>query len=617
MDKVILGAGKEIYKYFRFSQSNVARTSGLIAAILIVPAVNSLIPKLLEENHNTSSNPHLISALKVASIINMISGLQASLTQMMATSLTQAIRANNVRMLTDDNKFLLYAHTEDITSIQYIAVGVGARDFANHSVLMFITLPMYIASSIVTCANIISISDAKTVTATLVFATITNLCIYVLARQYFSYQAHNQIIENELVAKVSFIEENKHSISLIGAVDKIGHYLAQDLNKITNTIPKITGSNFLYVFLMQLTYTIGGQFLGGYYPSLNPNNLSINAMLMSLLLNMQSTIAIATDSYVFLKLNLKQLNAFFKAYEECKSIKTKHNKITIIYNTQGNKLKLDKLKIYKPLSTETPENQTELLFDEITLDLPTNKIYKLSAPSGTGKTTFLRSITDNWQYLDGHITLPLDSKDNMYFIPQNPLIPPGTLLEIITYPLKPNEFIQSEFMSVILLSNFIYLHPDNQEESDNDDSDLNMPSINNGVCRPHSYNTNISFVYNTLIQEAKSLLTRIGINEAIISELESEGINWAHRLSGGEKQKLCIIRALLCNPSFLVMDEAVSSLDEQNKQLAYSITKEFITTKEDYIIIYTDHGDTNYFGDNFLTLSSQGIILENLEAPSN
>ena len=625
--KVFKEAGARLYPYFTPSYHNGIRTAGFIASLIVIPVVNFFMPRIFLKQDNTpeddSNNFDVITALATVAVVSLLSGVQKSLCTLLSASTMQAMRKKNIQLLLDEeSKFLMHGENKDITSLQYTTVGVGVRDFAWSAVPMFVSIPMYAITSLTTLINIgITTGSFTTSGVVLVFVTASTVAMYVSDKRYFFYKANNQKIENELVAKIGFIEAHRDSIPLIGASGAEYKSVIQNLREVDDSIPKLFQWDFSCVFITSITTAIASQFLGGYYKDISIQNINdsnakvLNIMLMSLIANIQDMVRILTDHYSFVELNLEQLNAFDKAHSNCLFTRSSNNKMKQKF--KGNCLSLTDFCVYKPHPEDVQNIALIALFDKVTLELLPNRVYKLSAESGSGKTTFLKAITNNWQYTDGIVKLPANAKDSMCFIPQNSFIPTGTLLEILTYPLKPQEFLATYLMPALIDKTNLQKPLEFSEGKDKIQyvsmHTLESVPLLEVAKEESSIQYNIMFL---LIDKVKSLLTAVKLLPSVIreeDELEAENINWNNRLSGGEKQKIGIIRALLINPKFIIMDEATSALDIANKQIVYEVVKDYIASlEENYTIIYTDHGVTESFADTILSISGQSLEYHDL-----
>ena len=79
------------------------------------------------------------------------------------------------------------------------------------------------------------------------------------------------------------------------------------------------------------------------------------------------------------------------------------------------------------------------------------------------------------------------------------------------------------------------------------------------------------------------------------------------KLSGGQKQCLCIARALLCNPSILVFDESMAALDaETDKSVQFAIS----SCQGDKAIIVISHQKSNILSSDRVVAISDGKVVE-------
>lgn len=99
---------------------------------------------------------------------------------------------------------------------------------------------------------------------------------------------------------------------------------------------------------------------------------------------------------------------------------------------------------------------------------------------------------------------------------------------------------------------------------------------------------NVAFPYKIRdedFDEAKcvKLLERVKLNESYLDKPIKE-------LSGGEKQRIALVRNLLYLPEVLLLDEVTSSLDAENKEIIYTILDE-LNTENDITILSVTHDE--------------------------
>jgi len=136
----------------------------------------------------------------------------------------------------------------------------------------------------------------------------------------------------------------------------------------------------------------------------------------------------------------------------------------------------------------------------------------ISGPSGSGKSTLLRALAGIWPYGHGRICLPENA--SLMLLPQKPYLPQGSLRAVIAYPSAPDHYSDEALLAA---------------------------------------------------------LTRVGLGK--LSSALDEEATWAHRLSGGEQQRIAMARALLAKPDWLFLDEATSALDEESENRLYEMLK--------------------------------------------
>ncbi|MEW5798753.1 MAG: ABC transporter ATP-binding protein [Bacteroidota bacterium] len=371
--------------------------------------------------------------------------------------------------------------------------------------------------------------------APLYFATVPILA-FVSSTLSKKIKALQKTIVGETTALAGSTTESLRNIELVKSLG----LASQEVNRLNNTTQKILGLE-----LKKVKYIRGLSFIQG--TSVNFLRTSILFTMLYLIFSQQITVGQFFSLWIysfFIFGPLQQLGDVINIYREAE---VSLNNFEAILNTPREP---------RPLSPVSVQAIKTLAFDKVVFKHQSATSHALNGisfsaklgetiafvgPSGSGKTTLVKLLVGLYRPHSGKILYNNHSYDTIDF---------DALRERIGFVTQ-----DTQLFSGTIRENLLFVNPKATDEEC-------MDVLNKAACQ------------SLLARADKGLDTLIG-----------EG---GVKVSGGEKQRLSIARALLRNPNLLVFDEATSSLDSLTEE-EISETIRNISERKDLITILIAH----------------------------
>lgn len=101
-------------------------------------------------------------------------------------------------------------------------------------------------------------------------------------------------------------------------------------------------------------------------------------------------------------------------------------------------------------------------------------------------------------------------------------------------------------------------------------------------------------------KKAEALLARVG--------LQARSNNFPHQLSGGEKQRVAICRALINDPKILFADEPTGNLDSKNGESILNLLLDLHQERQTTLVLVTHSQEIAVRADRVVTLQDGRVI---------
>ena len=203
-------------------------------------------------------------------------------------------------------------------------------------------------------------------------------------------------------------------------------------------------------------------------------------------------------------------------------------------------------------------NKKLTILNNLSFSITSNKITSIYGASGSGKSTLFNIISGLMAVDSGNIIFDGVLIDNNFDFTNFRKENLGVVFQ--------EDYLLSEFTTI---------------------ENIMLPCIIAGNSRKKSYN------------KAYSLLEKFN--------LLSIKNTYPNTLSGGEKQRVSILRATINNPKLILADEPTGSIDEFNKEKIFSLFQNIVDEYDSSILIATHDNNVSKISNKILNLSKGKI----------
>ena len=194
------------------------------------------------------------------------------------------------------------------------------------------------------------------------------------------------------------------------------------------------------------------------------------------------------------------------------------------------------------------------ILNDLSLNINDNEIVSIFGASGSGKSTLLNIISGLLSYDSGEIYFNrniFNSSFNFTYYRKNDI---GIVFQ--------EDFLLKEFNVI---------------------ENIMIPNIIKGIEKKTAYNNAMNFLEKFNLSSIKN--------------------QYPSSLSGGEKQRVSIIRSVINKPKLILADEPTGSIDEENKNKVFSLFKSIANDLNTSILIMTHDNNVSKISNNILNLS--------------